>query len=75
MSTAIPDRSTQGPFSGRTRTFTEPQLCAAVPDRLTFAEQITEIGTSSLSLAHARTKRASRPSRHPRTVSQCTGLR
>jgi len=34
--------------------FTDPRLCAAVVDRLTFAGQIIETGTTSYRLAHAR---------------------
>jgi DNA replication protein DnaC len=46
------------PFSGWTKTFTDPRLCAAIVDRLTFAGQIIETGTASYRLAHARQKRA-----------------
>jgi len=42
------------PFSGWTKTFTDPRLCAAIVDRLTFAGQIIETGTDSYRLAHAR---------------------
>jgi DNA replication protein DnaC len=31
------------PFSGWTKTFTDPRLCAAIVDRLTFAGQIIEL--------------------------------
>src|SRR6266702_6040503 len=41
-------------FSGWTKTFTDPRLCAAIVDRLTFAGQIIETGTVSYRLAHAR---------------------
>ncbi|MDD7942826.1 IS21-like element helper ATPase IstB [Actinomycetospora lutea] len=44
------------PFSGWTRTFTDPRLCAAIIDRLTFAGNILETGTTSYRLAHARSK-------------------
>ncbi len=38
-----------------TKTFTDPRLCAAMVDRLTFAAgQIIETGTTSYRLAHAR---------------------
>jgi DNA replication protein DnaC len=47
------------PFSGWTKTFTDPRLCAAIVDRLTFAGQIIETGTTSYRLAHARASRAS----------------
>jgi DNA replication protein DnaC len=46
------------PFSGWTKTFTDPRLCAAIVDRLTFAGQIIETGTTSDRLAHARARRA-----------------
>ncbi|MBV9923320.1 MAG: IS21-like element helper ATPase IstB [Pseudonocardia sp.] len=46
------------PFSGWTKTFTEPRLCAAIVDRLTFAGQIIETGTTSYRLAHARHARS-----------------
>jgi DNA replication protein DnaC len=40
-------------FSGWTKTFTDPRLCAAIVDRLTFAGNIIETGTLSYRLAHA----------------------
>jgi DNA replication protein DnaC len=46
------------PFSGWTKTFTDPRLCAAIVDRLTFAGQIIETGTTSYRLAHTRQRRA-----------------
>ncbi|PZS04961.1 MAG: AAA family ATPase, partial [Pseudonocardiales bacterium] len=45
------------PFSGWTKTFTDPRLCAAMVDRLTFNGQIIETGTTSYRLAHARRHR------------------
>lgn len=39
-------------FSGWTKTFTDPRLCAAIVDRLTFAGTIIETGTDSYRLAH-----------------------
>lgn len=45
------------PFSSWTKTFTDPRLCAAIVDRLTFAGQIIETGTVSYRLAHARKSR------------------
>ena len=45
------------PFSGWTKTFTDPRLCAAIVDRLTYAGQIIETGTISYRLAHARAQR------------------
>jgi len=46
------------PFSSWTKTFTDPRLCAAIVDRLTFAGNIIETGTESYRLAHARATRA-----------------
>ena len=45
-------------FSGWTKTFTDPRLCAAIVDRLTFAGNIIETGTVSDRLTHARAQRA-----------------
>jgi len=45
-------------FSGWTKTFTDPRLCAAIIDRLTFGGNIIETGTTSYRLAHARAQRA-----------------
>ena len=42
------------PFSGWTKTFTDPRLCAAIVDRLTYDATIIETGTTSYRLAHAR---------------------
>ncbi|ALV43956.1 hypothetical protein AU252_13830 [Pseudarthrobacter sulfonivorans] len=39
-------------FSGWTKTFTDPRLCAAIVDRLTFNGAIIETGTNSYRLAH-----------------------
>ncbi|KQQ28623.1 IS21-like element helper ATPase IstB [Frondihabitans sp. Leaf304] len=41
-------------FSGWTKTFTDPRLCAAIVDRLTFNGTIIETGTASYRLAHTR---------------------
>jgi DNA replication protein DnaC len=43
---------------GWTRTFTDPRLCAAIVDRLTFGGNIIETGTDSYRLAHARAQQA-----------------
>ncbi|CAM5342937.1 Chromosomal replication initiator protein DnaA OS=Tsukamurella paurometabola OX=2061 GN=dnaA_3 PE=3 SV=1 [Tsukamurella paurometabola] len=40
-------------FSGWTDTFTDPRLCAAIVDRLTYRGTIIETGTHSYRLAHA----------------------
>ena len=45
------------PFSGWTSTFTDPRLCAAIVDRLTFNGHIIETGTTSYRLTHARKRR------------------
>ena len=45
-------------FSGWTKTFTDPRLCAAIVDRLTFGGNIIETATVSYRLAHARAHRA-----------------
>lgn len=65
------------PFSSWTKTFTDPRLCAAIVDRLTFAGQIIETGTTSYRLAHARNTRSRKPTptrgansnRHPGATS------
>jgi hypothetical protein len=44
-------------FSGWTKTFTDPRLCAAIVDRLTFGGNIIETGTDSYRLAHTRAAR------------------
>jgi DNA replication protein DnaC len=41
-------------FSGWTRTFTDPRLCAAIVDRLTFNGTIIETGTQSYRLAQTQ---------------------
>ncbi|MEU6375464.1 IS21-like element helper ATPase IstB [Streptomyces sp. NPDC046909] len=43
-------------FGGWTRTFTDPRLCAAIVDRLTFNGAIIETGTESYRLAQTRAK-------------------
>ena len=48
---------TEREVSSWTKTFTDPRLCAAIVDRLTFAGQIIETGTTSYRLAHARQRR------------------
>jgi DNA replication protein DnaC len=46
------------PFSGWAKTFTDPRLCAAIVDRLTYNGHILETGTTSYRLAHARARRS-----------------
>jgi IstB-like ATP binding protein len=43
-----------------TKTFTDPRLCVAIVDRLTFGGNIIETGTDSYRLAAIRTIRVSR---------------
>ena len=43
-------------FSGWAKTFTDPRLCAAIVDRLTFGGNIIETGNDSFRLAHTRAK-------------------
>ena len=52
-------------FSGWTKTFTDPRLCAAIVDRLTFNGQIIETGTASYRLAHARATKTKNPDQAP----------
>ena len=46
-------------FGGWTKTFTDPRLCAAIVDRLTFGGTILETGTDSYRLAQATKKQTS----------------
>ncbi|NUU23734.1 MAG: ATP-binding protein [Streptomycetaceae bacterium] len=48
-------------FGGWTRTFTDPRLCAAIVDRLTFNGSIIETGTESYRLAHTKARMATDP--------------
>jgi DNA replication protein DnaC len=41
-------------FSGWTKAFPDPRLCAAIVDRLTFGANIIETGTQSYRLAHTK---------------------
>ncbi|MER6444135.1 ATP-binding protein [Streptomyces venezuelae] len=43
-------------FDGWTKTFTDPRLCAAIVDRLTFNGTIIETGTDSYPLASTRAR-------------------
>ena len=45
-------------FSGWTRTFTDPRLCAAIVDRLTFGGNIIDTGTHSYRLAQTLAQRS-----------------
>lgn len=45
-------------FSAWTDTFTDPRLCAAIVDRLTYNATIIETGTNSYRLAHTRARQA-----------------
>lgn len=44
-------------IAGWTKTFTDPRLCAAIVDRLTFGGTILETGTDSYRLAQATKQR------------------
>ncbi|KPI32883.1 IstB domain protein ATP-binding protein [Actinobacteria bacterium OV450] len=48
-------------FSGWTKTFTDPRLCAAIVDRLTFGGDIIETGSDSYRLATPGPALSSRP--------------
>ena len=50
--------ATNESFSGWTKTFTDPRLCAAIVDRLTFNGTIIETGTDSYRLAHSLAKQS-----------------
>lgn len=43
-------------FAGWTKTFTDPRLCAAIVDRLTYGGTIIETGTTSYRLNHGRAR-------------------
>ncbi len=43
-------------FSSWTKTFTDPRLCAAIVDRLTFGGNIIETGSDSYRLAHTKAR-------------------
>ena len=45
-------------FSGWSKTFTDPRLCAAIVDRLTYAGAIIETGTDSYRLAATQARLA-----------------
>ena len=50
-------------FSGWSKTFTDPRLCAAIVDRLTYGGSIIETGTDSYRLAHGQRTQESRSAR------------
>ncbi|MFF5030328.1 IS21-like element helper ATPase IstB [Streptomyces collinus] len=56
-------------FGGWTKTFSDPRLCAAIVDRLTFNGTIIETGTDSYRLASTRA-RARRQIPYPRQMRQ-----
>lgn len=41
-------------FSGWTKTFTDPRLCAAIVERLTFNGAIIQTGTESYRVTHSK---------------------
>lgn len=49
--------ASNAPFSEWKRTFTEPRLCAAIVDRITFQGHILETGTDSYRLKSTRNRR------------------
>ena len=53
--------ATNEPFSSWPTTFTDPRLCAAIVDRVTFNGHIIETGTRSYRLAHTRAARKATP--------------
>lgn len=48
--------ASNAPFSEWKRTFTDPRLCAAIVDRLTYNAHIIETGTQSFRLAQTRNR-------------------
>jgi DNA replication protein DnaC len=48
-------------FSGWTKTFTDPRLCAAIVDRLTFSGTIIETGTQSYRLTQTKAQQDTEP--------------
>jgi DNA replication protein DnaC len=63
------------PFSAWAKTFTDPRLCAAIVDRLTFAGQIIETGTASYRLACARRQQKARKAAASRLGDHVPGNR
>lgn len=52
-------------FTGWSRTFTDPRLCAAIVDRLTFNATLIETGTESYRLARSTARSNGEPPRQP----------
>ena len=48
--------ASNAPFSEWKRTFTDPRLCSAIVDRLTYNAHIIETGTQSFRLAQSRAR-------------------
>lgn len=53
-------------FSGWTKTFTDPRLCAAIVDRLTYNATLIETGTQSYRLSHSRNRQSGKEQQKPR---------
>ena len=51
-----PARNRSAQHRAWTDTFTDPRLCAAIVDRLTYNATIIETGTNSYRLAHTRAR-------------------
>lgn len=56
MAAAIPEKEQVPAPVGWAKTFTDPRLCAAIVDRLTFNGTIIETGTDSYRLASTRAR-------------------
>ncbi|MEU3985164.1 ATP-binding protein [Streptomyces sp. NPDC026672] len=52
--------ASNAPFSEWKQTFTDPRLCSAIVDRVTFNAHIIETGTDSFRLAQTQEKRRRR---------------
>ena len=61
-------------FAGWTKTFTDPRLCAAIVDRLTYDATIIETGTTSYRLAHTRAAGGATSSRVSSSQRRNTGV-
>ncbi|MDQ1052055.1 DNA replication protein DnaC [Streptomyces sp. V4I2] len=58
MAAAILEKEHVPAPDGWTKTFTDPRLCAAIVDRLTFGGNIIETGSDSYRLASTRAAQA-----------------